>query len=277
LTNIRAALEHWSNKDHFALHIECGSQCRSTIISKCIEIYPNSLCVADEWKCLPLHWLLGNRSSQVDTALMMIDMYPEAIEDQNNVGDLPLHLECKYHCISSTISKCIELYPKALEKAHDGGCLPLHYLLENSDSSANDTLMMIEKFPAAMQHCNFEGDLPIHLECKNQSRSPIISKSIELYSEALGVADEQGYLPLHRWLEYKLSTIEDSLAMLKEYSASLRHRNDDDELPIHLECKCQSRLSIISKLIELYPESLAVSDEQEYMPFIDYCGMIRHL
>jgi hypothetical protein len=42
-------LKHQDSQGKFPIHIECSSQCRSHIILKCIEIYPESLSAADKW------------------------------------------------------------------------------------------------------------------------------------------------------------------------------------------------------------------------------------
>jgi hypothetical protein len=52
-------------------------------------------------------------------------------------------------------------------------------------------------------------------------------------------------------------TIEDELLMIEKYPAALKHRDVNGNLPIHVECEKLFRSAIISKCIELYPESLA--------------------
>jgi hypothetical protein len=57
-----AALQHRDGYERLPLHLACMSQCRSSIIAKCIELYPESLCTVDDGGYLPLHRLLSNRS-----------------------------------------------------------------------------------------------------------------------------------------------------------------------------------------------------------------------
>jgi hypothetical protein len=111
-----AALEHWSNfYSNLPVHIECIGQSRSSIIFKCIELYPESLGRMNGRKCSPLHLLLEKETSPIDLALMMIEKFPAALNHRRNDGKLPLHLECSYQCRSSVISKLIELYPESLD------------------------------------------------------------------------------------------------------------------------------------------------------------------
>jgi hypothetical protein len=251
-----AALQHQSKAhDRGYISLEGIDQCRALMISKCIEQYPESLAEADHLGRLPLHLILmWYVSSLVEPTLSMIETYPKALKLKGG-GYRPIHIECKEQCRSAIISKCIELYPRSLGKADRHGYLPLHRLLENR-SSLEDALMMIEKYPAALRHQNNEADFPLHLECIKQCRSTIISKCIELYPRSLRKADRNGRLPLHSLLQNKSSSIDDALMMIEKYPAALQHRRFDLYLPIHIECSNRCRSAIISKGVELFPESL---------------------
>jgi hypothetical protein len=109
-----AALNHRNMHDRLPLHIECMTQCRSAIISRCIELYPRALAKSDSRGHLPLNRLLQNESSTIDNVLMIIEKYPEALQQQMSSGDFALHIEYRYQRRSSIIAKCIELYPQAL-------------------------------------------------------------------------------------------------------------------------------------------------------------------
>jgi hypothetical protein len=185
--------------------------------------------------------------------------YPE-------IDEYALHKECKNQCRPSVVVQYIEVYPQTLAM-NESFCsleprsvvtgLPLHWLLRNQFSSFNLALMMIDKYPAALQY--MINGLPLHIECRNQCRSVIISKCIELYPKALAEMDEKGYLPLHSLLANALlsSSIDDALVMIEKYPAAVKlELRLQGILPIHLECMNRCRPTIISKCIELYPESL---------------------
>jgi hypothetical protein len=187
------ALQHSNTCGSLPIHLEFTNKRRQAIISKCIELYPESLGVSDTERYLPLHSLLAStKSSLVENTLMVIEKYPAAVSHKTREGKLPLHLECSYRCRSAIISKRIELYPEALLEADFRGNLPLHGLLRKKSSTVNDAQMMIDKYPELLQHWNHQGQscdrydhLPLHIECEYQCRSVIISKCIELYAEAL--------------------------------------------------------------------------------------------
>jgi hypothetical protein len=180
-----AALQHQDHRGNLPLHLECQHRCRSSIVSKCIEQYPQALAMPNVYRNLPLHGLLWNDSSSIEVALIMIEKCPAALEHRNLDNHLPLHVECMRRCRSCIISKCIELYPYALAINDDDGYMPLHRLLENESSTIPDTLKVIEKYPLALKFQANDGYFPLYLECKNQCRASIISKCIEVYPEAL--------------------------------------------------------------------------------------------
>jgi uncharacterized membrane protein YiaA len=187
-----AALQHRDYIGKLQLHIECEKQCRSSIISQCIELYAESLAIVDGSGYLPLHWLILSKSSSVEDVLMMIEKYPAALQHQCKQGYLPLHMESYAQCRSAIILKCIELFPEGLSVASEETlCLPLHLLLANDLSMIDDALTMIEKYPAALQHRDKGGDLPLRYECMSQCRPSIIMRCIELYPEGLSVASEE--------------------------------------------------------------------------------------
>jgi ankyrin repeat protein len=244
------------------IHGECENQCRSTVISQYILRYPQSLAKTNEYGYLPLHILLRNESSSIDDALLMIEIYPAALQHQNNNGQQPLHIECVHQRRSCIISTCIELYPESLKVSDYWGDLPLHVLLPSVmlrkfvASPIDLVQLMIEKYPAALEHQNGQGELPLHLECHYNCRSILISQLIERYPEALAVADENGFLPLHKLLWKQPSSIDDALMMIEKYPAALHHHDGYDYRPFHYECMAQCRPSLISKCIEIDPESL---------------------
>jgi ankyrin repeat protein len=255
------------------IHEECNYQCRISNILQSMDQYPSLLARVDDHGCLLLHLVLQNHNSLIEDALLMIDKYPASLRHSNHQHYLPLHLECKFQCRSTIISRCIELYPEALAIANSQGNLPLHLLLVSSRSLVDDVLMMIEQYPAALQNPNDKAELPLLLECKYQRRSMIISRCIELYPDALAKADCQGHLPLHVSLWMTASSI-DTLAIIDKYPEAVRHVSKNGSLPLHLECIQGCRSAVILNLIKVYPEALTMVDHQGRLP-LHYC-LINH-
>jgi hypothetical protein len=185
----------------------------------------------------------------------------------DDIDEIDLHEECSRNPFRSfIIMQYIERYPESLAKEDKDRQLPLHIVLMNDSSAVDLALIMMEKYPAALQHRDIDLDLPVHLECENQSRSIIIAKCIDLYPEALAKSNKEGDLPLHSLLKNMTSTVQDALMMIKKLPDSVKHQNNYGYLPLHIECSRQGRLSSMLKLIELYPESLAMTDRSECFP-----------
>jgi hypothetical protein len=96
------------------LHVECSNQCRSAIISKCIELYPEALAKANRIGDLPLHRLFWRDLSTIGDALTMIEKFPASLQHSDTSGYYPIHVECWSQCRAIIIAKCIEIYPEAL-------------------------------------------------------------------------------------------------------------------------------------------------------------------
>jgi ankyrin repeat protein len=188
-------LQHQDSKHQCPIHIECMNRCRSAIISRCIELYPQALFVESNlYDALPLQTLVYNSRSTIDDALLMIKTYPAALQHRDYYGRPPLHAECMRQCRQAIISKCIELYPEALTKQDKEGYLPLHLTLL-SPTPSSMALMLIDKYPAALRHGDSQGYFPLHIECQYQCRPSIISKCIELYPDALHTINLFGHIP----------------------------------------------------------------------------------
>jgi hypothetical protein len=108
------ALKYRGNKwyQYLPLHIECRNQCRSVLLSACMEKYPGAVSAVDAWSCIQLYYLLRNANSSIDDVLLMIKKY-HAMTSRNlfQSEELPIHLEFAYRSRPSIIKKCIEIHP----------------------------------------------------------------------------------------------------------------------------------------------------------------------
>jgi hypothetical protein len=259
-------LKHKDTRGKLPIDIECENQCRSIIISKCIELYPECLSMTEIRGFPILNGFLVNESSSVDATLVMIEAYPDALKRPYGNGWLPIHMECMKQCRSTILSRCIELCPESLAKPDSNRCIPLHHLLYNVSSSIEDALIMMDKYPDALKHPDRDGNLPIHIECNRKCRSTILSRCIELCPESLAKPDDDWHLPLHQLLRNRSSSIDDALILINRYPEAVTHRGKYDEFPIHIECDRQCRSIIISRCIELCPESLAKPERSRDLP-----------
>jgi hypothetical protein len=177
-------------------------------------------------------------------------------EDSVDIDKVDIYEECKKKCRISIIIKYIARYPLVLAQPGHLGYLPLHCLLWNNLSSIEDAVMMMEKYPAALEYLSRDHFLPIHIECLYRCRSSLIAQFVNVYPEGLSQADIYGHTPLH-WLLYNTSSsTDDALLLIETNPAVLKLRSNHNQLPIHLEGVKQCRPMVLSKCIELYPESV---------------------
>jgi hypothetical protein len=222
---------HFDENGSLPIHIECRNQCRSSVLVKCIELYPESLTVADGDGYWPLHAAIKNKSASFNAIMTLIDGHPGILRKQDNDGCLPLHIACQYTwhpMLSSIIAKLIELYPGSLAVTDRYEELPLHYVISNPSSPVEIALLLTEKYPQVLRHADRRGQLPIHIECWNQCRASIISKYIEVFPESAGIRDDEDHIPWTRALNqvanYNIYGKRTSLLiLLSAYPAAFYH------------------------------------------------------
>jgi ankyrin repeat protein len=285
------------------LHYECANMCRKGVICKYLELYPEALSIANASDDLPLHIVMANILSTNDVVLMMIDMYPEALKCTDADDAYPIHIECLHAGRWSIISRCIELYPVVLQIASGPQLLPLHCLVTSrtltydtitnimekypallrivrdcgcmipmdrvpiAPTACEAVLQLIDAYPAAVKQPGLMGYLPVHMECFNEARPEVILRCMELYPESLEIVSEaSGNLPLDLLLSADDSSADAICQMIDLYPKSLEHRDNYGNLPIHIECGKGSRIQVIVKCIELYPEGIMAEESREFLP-----------
>jgi hypothetical protein len=227
-----------SEYGHLPIHIECQGQCRSSVVLRCTELYPEALRMPNMWGNLPLHSALSNSAATIDVALMILNKYPEALRCGDAWNSLPIHAECYGQCRVPIILKCIELYPESLAIVDKNSCLPIHALLYKSSSPVDVALLMIKQYQTALHVVGKQGYLPIHIECDNQCRSSVISKCVERYPESASISNDDGDIPWSLALEKltvdNICELRSSLtALLTSYHASFYHPPDDPLIDKH--------------------------------------------
>jgi hypothetical protein len=102
-----------------------------------------------------------------------IDWHSDALEQVDDDGSLPIHIECKYQCRLSIISKCAQLYPESLTIEDGNGELPLQLAMMSDQSSESTVLWLIDNYPDLVRASDASLELPIHIECSRNCRLSI--------------------------------------------------------------------------------------------------------
>jgi hypothetical protein len=157
-----AALNHSSRYGWYPLHIECSTKCRSAILSKCIQLYPEILSETNEGQCLPLHMLLSSKSSSVEDALMMIEKYPAALQRRTDRFELPIDVECTYKCRPAVLVKCIELYPELFDNPRMSNPIIRKFIARVNKENFNSYSSVITKFFTCSPMSVYDRELYFH-------------------------------------------------------------------------------------------------------------------
>jgi ankyrin repeat protein len=229
------------------LHIACGKRDVSIGIVRLLLCYcPNSAWKADNQQCYPLHHLSTWRppASEVDEVSDMISflmsLYPDAVQQKDVRGFLPLHLASAVGCLS-IVQRIYSAYPAAIEVTTVGNQTALHSAAlphSISDFLIADHLelptleFLHSQYPdAATRSIIFDYTL-LHLVLMYDLET--VQLVYSWHPEAIAVMDDFGMLPLH-YLIQEYSDKQDSLDilrfLLRHYPAGASVRNKRGETP----------------------------------------------
>jgi ankyrin repeat protein len=101
----------------------------------------------DEDWFLPLHYAAARSSQEV--VKLLYESWPQAVQERNNMGCLPLHLAAVLNNSLEVVKLLYESWPQAVqERNNNGGFLPLHL------AAASNASLEVVKFlydPAAFR------------------------------------------------------------------------------------------------------------------------------
>eukprot|EP00986_Skeletonema_menzelii_P007999 scaffold3240_cov155-Skeletonema_menzelii.AAC.3 len=212
----------------------------------------------------------------------LLDYFPDAVNDVDGNGLLPLHFACENSSVSlDIIQLLIDAAPDTLRSQDNYGRLPLHCCLcGNTDllgeKKMSDILkLLLEKHPESIRHADDNGQLPLHYACHN-NKVAIIELLIDAAPDSVRCGDKDGNLPLHRLcidtdLD-EMAAIQISKLLLEMHPESIRHAdNNDGNLPIHIAAGRTKSSEFFRLLIEAYPGSERIAGQIGMLPFHYAC------
>jgi ankyrin repeat protein len=248
------ALLHPSKSLNLPIHIECLNGGRHELLVDMITRHLDVLSVPNGSGTLPLHCLLMNTCSSIESVQLLLMVSPHDVSERK--GSYALHIECSHQCRSDVISQLIDLYPDAIREFNHDGLLPIHLVLKNRSSSIASLHIFMNTSADAARQQDRDGNDPLHLECSYQCRSEVISQLIKLWPDALYKANHAGLLPLHLVVRNQ-SSIPTILLAIDKCRSALHRKDKYGHLPITYEINYGFRLEVVSKFIELHPPYLA--------------------
>ena len=209
------------------IHVACYYKASLEVIQALLTASPDTIKVTDTDGWLPLYNACYVHDSSLEVLNLLIDSYPEGVDQKSRFGDSPLDIfrEEKY-----------------AEKKDHNGMLLLHHACRN-EYSLHLIHFLIQVYPESATVPDNDGNTPLQYLSKTASR-----------------VDNKGMLLLHREAtNVKGLNMEMLLILFHANPEAIRLQDKLGWLPIHHASLNQAAsLEALMLLIKLYPESVAV-------------------
>jgi len=181
------------------------------------------------------------RSSPAVTNVL-VDLHPPVATVVNDQGKCLLHIVCELHTSerdgwASLLEKLVHLAPQVCQMVDRDLLTPLaHLCLHRAPLSSIERV--VQANPAALRIANRQGLVPIHHVC-NQQTNPPSPELVRLLATCL----HDGVGPVTR----------------------------TQDTVLHLACARQTRLTVISQLLSLYPRAVRIRNNYGNVPLHAAC------
>jgi ankyrin repeat protein len=268
------------------LHWACWGRASMDVIHYLVAMEPAAVRAPSRRHLLPLHYACLQffpLPPCMETVQFLLSLYPEAISTTCGDGNLPLHYACSNGEMSRTLIEfLVQQYPHATQVANHQGNYPLHCALDPAGTLSHHPAplrvieLFLENYPNAMTLQNNAGYLPLHLACGTALGSPsveIIRRLVRSCPRAVLIRDGHGMLPLDRAcfpgkptvdvLECLQVVVLTSDEREQDVITKLPEKEEDEDdyrdalPPLHFACRHGSRVEVVRRLMELYPNACA--------------------
>ena len=206
-----------------------------------------------------------NKKVTLEIVQLLYNTFPEALRLRDGDGWLPIHHLCDNCDLDETNSLDIlrfmlNIDPTLPREVNGYGKLPIYYAVKYKSTAFCKEL--IDAYPESLRVV--AGDwLPIHIACRYGERdntADTIQYMLEMDSELINAADNDGYLPIH-WAAMGGRTKSIELLLKFDPDAASKEVNDvNRRLPLHIACDFHdTSLSSIQVLYDAYPEAILIN------------------
>jgi len=273
-----------------------GGESSLRLVQLLVQAWPDAVRQPDARGWLPLHYACcyAAGASSDEIIAFLLECWPKSIRVKTSRDEeLPLHLACRNKNIpSTTIQRLVQSWPEAVQEIDEGGRLPLHRAC-HCQASPDVIQYLVECWPASLQVCDEYDRMPLHWACKFHSSATMIQYLLNAYPPAVQVRDASSYFPLHyacctrrRKNHNKLLPLEIIEHLVRLWPDSVRAKGgEQDHLPLHAalsdehEPYCngndQMFVEMIQFLVQCWPESLQVRDREGNLPLHLACCCAR--
>lgn len=196
----------------------------------------------------------------------LLSSYPDGAKCADQDGWLPIHCAAFYGASQDVIDALIQVHPKGAHCKDEEGRLPLHYACLKG-ASLNTVTSLLQCYPKGATSKDDEGRLPIHHACSKGAPPDVISALLSSSPKSAASKDDQGRLPLHHACRKNPNNDIIEL-LLKAYPKGAQIKDDQEKLPIHYACHSNNE-TVISALLQVYPQSILVKNGFGYTPLAE--------
>ena len=231
----------WEDKVFFAA---CwNSKVTEGIIRCLLEYFPNAASAADEDGWSPLHCICDNPNVTLNIIRLIVDVAPDSVSKVNNIGAIPLHYLCANKMVDEAAAiQILKLFMEkdsdVVQHADNGGSLPIHIACVRR--SPEFCRVLIDAAPASLLGVNNKGGMPLHCLCDctevdEAAAIEILKFLLEKNPETVRHVDEDGDLPIH--LACVSKSPEFCQVLIDAAPDSVRSVNNEGNMPLHYLCR----------------------------------------
>jgi len=179
----------------------------------------------------------------------LLKAWPEAVstktipgsenqDDDDMVGLIPLHEACLHSRSLKTFQLLIEAWPMSIQERYQsqngGTSVPIYMYLHNNAVSLDIVQYLVEQWLELIK-IPFGSKLALHWACEKGLSAPIIQYLADQWPRAARRQVRQG-LPLHIACSTPGTPIDTITCLINMWPESLQVYNDDGYLPLHVAC-----------------------------------------
>jgi ankyrin repeat protein len=276
------------------LHEALTSGCPLCTIKYLVKTCPESVRIRSDLGILPLHVAVDPEEGLVNPKAVrpLVTAWPASLMERSVQGWLPLHLALtngegirRAPQEFDTIKRMVRLAPQALRAPGPDGKLPIHCLVgRGSRADVKTVQLVVDAHPEALLARDGNGKTLLHLAAGYRPIRPdedtlsVVRCLAEACPDALGMADNEGLLPLHEALYWDDGEAEEmSAAELDEVTAvvqflvearpqALQVADREGNLPLHVAARWGVPRDVMRLLVSRNKEELTAKNAEGWLP-----------
>ncbi len=247
-----ACLYNFCMEKHFnALRDERDKTSWGWVLKVLIEKYPQALQEPDNDGRLPLHLAASSAKTSPKALEMLLERYPDSISRRTKLGKLPLHFAVEARAANyDAVRILLDAYPSGAGESSERKN-PLHFACGEARADLRIIQALVQAYPSGVKEKSIESMLPLHLACANKQSIEVVEFLLRVFPEAAEDRDRHSRLPLHHALE-KSACDEVILLLLDEAPASVRSTGYYPHLPLCLAVEKNHSAAVIRALLKAY-------------------------